>query len=103
MLVSLGVVMCKLSWKRSAGSNWKKRRRQPQHFPCACKSSFLRQLPAFVEETGLNDSARRTRIDWHIDIHDGEVWQLGNLAGVVQIIVFAKGEAAVQNDVAFRI
>src|SRR5687767_6384805 len=61
---------------------------------------LLPEFPLFIEEAGGHDFARVATVRRRGDVDDGVVRQLGDLAGVVEVIVFAEGEAAVEDDVA---
>src|SRR6266540_2296716 len=58
-----------------------------------------RQAPRFVKESGRRDAAGGSRGDGLADVNDGVVGQLGHLAGIVEIVILAEGEAAVEDDV----
>lgn len=60
----------------------------------------LLQLPLFVEEASGGDGAGSAGGDGFGDVDDGVVGEFGDLAGVVEVVVFAEGEAAVEDDVA---
>src|SRR5690606_10193222 len=57
------------------------------------------QLPLLVEEVGVDDLAGPAGVGFDPQIDDRPVGQLGGLPGVVEIIVLAVGEAAVEDDV----
>ena len=60
----------------------------------------LLELPVFVEEAGGGYFAGVTGVGGSGDVDNGVVGEFGDLAGVVEVVVFAKGEAAVEDDVA---
>ena len=61
------------------------------------------QFPLFAEEIGANDLARVATARGRPQVDNRPVGQLGNLPGIIQIVVLTKREAAVENDVALRI
>src|SRR5262245_25535676 len=84
------------------------RKRGIDAFPClrvglVCRSLFLGELPSLIEEAGGHNLAGGARGHRAIDVDHGEVRQLWHLAGVVQVVVLAEREAAVDDDVLLRI
>src|SRR5687768_5480733 len=71
-----------------------------QIVPMEGDASLVGELPGLIEEAGGDDFARVAAVRRDGNVEDGVVRQLGDLTGVVQVIVFAKGESAVQHDVA---
>ena len=63
----------------------------------------LQQFPLLSEESRVNDLARRARIGRDVHVNHGVIGQLGNLARVVQLIVFAKRETAVEHHIFLRV
>ena len=65
------------------------------HHSFGLPGSFHSSLkkPALTMPPGVRDVRR------HAHVHDGPVGQLRHLAGVVQVVVFAEREAAVEDDV----
>ena len=61
------------------------------------------EVPALVEKSGLDDTAGRAGVNGDIDIDDGVIGQLGDLAGVIEVVVFAECETAVEDDVVVRV
>ena len=60
-------------------------------------------FPPFSEKARIGNAARSARIYRDCDIDDGVIRKFGNLARVVQIVVFAKSKSAVQHNIFFRI
>src|SRR2546425_231611 len=58
------------------------------------------ELPLLAEKSGVHNSARCARRNRQGNIDDRPVRQLRHLTSVVQVIVFPKGETAVEHDVA---
>ena len=63
----------------------------------------LLELPVFVEEAGGGYFAGVTGVGGSGDVDNGVVGEFGDLAGVVEVVVFAEGEAAIEDDVAARV
>jgi hypothetical protein len=61
------------------------------------------ELPGFVEEAGGRDGAGRDGVGGDLEVDDGPIRQLGDLAGVVEVVVFAVGEATIDHDVLLRV
>src|SRR5207248_684368 len=53
---------------------------------------LLTHFPMLTEKSSVCDAAGSTRGHWNAYVDDGVVGELGELARVVQIIVFAEGE-----------
>src|SRR5260370_2156450 len=66
-------------------------------------SNAAAQFPVLSEETCCDDAARGAAGDRHPYVHHGVVRQLGRLARIVQVIVFAEREAAIQHDIFLRV
>src|SRR5438477_406398 len=62
-------------------------------------SSVFRHLPTLAEKASVCDAAGSAGGNRDTYVHDGVVGEFWHLAGVVEIIVFAEGEAAVEDDV----
>src|SRR5712671_6234358 len=62
--------------------------------------SLLRtgECPAFVEKPRLHDPAGGPGCDRRVHINHRKIGELGHLPGIVQIVVLAEGETAVQHD-----
>src|SRR5262245_5282510 len=61
------------------------------------------QSPIFIEESGGDDLPRITVVGRGGGVHHGVIGNLGDLPRVVQVIVFAESEAAVQHNILLRI
>src|SRR5262249_8563374 len=61
------------------------------------------QRPIFIEEPGGDDLSRIAVVGRRGGVDDRVIGNLGDLPRVVQVIVLAEGEAAVEHDVLFRI
>src|SRR5207249_9156762 len=59
---------------------------------------LIPQLPPFTEEAGVGNAARRARRHGHVHIDDRVIRQFWHLAGVIEIVVFAESEAAIEQD-----
>jgi hypothetical protein len=62
--------------------------------------SFERSCQFFIEEAGGDDFAGVAGVGPDGDVDDGVVGKFGDLAGIVEVVVFAEGKAAVEDDVA---
>src|SRR5437868_9570320 len=60
---------------------------------------MLSKFPMFIEKARRCNHAWRARGDWFGNVDDRVVRKFGDLARVVEVVVFAKSEAAVQYDV----
>src|SRR5580700_6273116 len=57
---------------------------------------FIRcQLPALIEEAGIDHGARRSGSRGRVEVEDGIVGQFRSLAGVVEVVVLAEGKPAI--------
>jgi len=63
--------------------------------------SVCRELPALVEEAGFDHGARRAGGRGRVEVEHGVVGQLGHLTGVVEVVVLAVGEPAVDTTYRF--
>ena len=61
------------------------------------------QFPLFSEEISGGDAARGAGVGGLVEVNHGPIGQLRGLAGVVEVIVFPEGEAAVEHEVTLRV
>src|SRR5947207_15938488 len=60
---------------------------------------LLSYFPMLAEKSGVNNSAGSAGGHRNAHVHDRVVGEFGNLSGVIEIIIFAEGKAAVEDDV----
>ena len=84
---------------------WASLRSTPPYMVCKNLASIPGRLefPGFAEEVGGDDLARLPRVGRGGDVDDRPVGELGHLPGVVQIVIFAERESAVEDDVFRRV
>lgn len=59
----------------------------------------LFELPVLVKESGVDDFSGAVGTGLFGKIDDGPVGEFGDLAGVVEVVEFTVGKAAVENDI----
>ncbi len=64
-------------------------------------SSF--EFPRFIEEACSGDLAGSDGVRGFAEIDDGPIWELRHLTCIVEVVVFPIREAAIDDDVAFRV
>ena len=61
------------------------------------------QFPALAEEIGVSNFAWPSCVRRDGNVNDGPVGKFGNLSGIVQVVIFPVGKAAVEYHIALRV